>query len=253
MSAGAALQYSRSAGRQQRLAIDGVTVGAVFSLLLVGLVMVGSASVNVAERLTGDPFFHFERQLFSALLGCTFAAAVLAVPVAAWKRFAPWLLVASMVLLVLVLVPHVGKSVNGSRRWLSLGIVNVQPSEFMKLAVVLYAASYAVRRAAFLHAEQPLTNAVALLAANPPFAAPLAIAGAVRAEDALARAQTSGLAPITIDPEYENSLVRSWTTEISQSLPGHVTVSATYVGSRGEQDSSSELVDEEDQRKPDGQ
>ena len=57
---------------------------------------------------------------------------------------------------MLVLVPGIGKSVNGSRRWLSLGVINVQPSEFMKLAVVLYAASYAVRRAAFLHAEQPL-------------------------------------------------------------------------------------------------
>jgi cell division protein FtsW len=53
-------------------------------------------------------------------------------------------------------VPGIGRSVNGSRRWLSLAVINVQPSEFMKLAVVLYAASYAVRRAAFLHAEQPL-------------------------------------------------------------------------------------------------
>ncbi len=59
-------------------------------------------------------------------------------------------------LLVLVFVPGIGKSVNGSRRWLSLVVVNLQPSEFMKLAVVLYAASYAVRKAAFLHAEQPL-------------------------------------------------------------------------------------------------
>ncbi|HVG55312.1 MAG TPA: TonB-dependent receptor [Vicinamibacterales bacterium] len=91
-----------------------------------------------------------------------------------------------------------------------------------------------VVRAGFaVHAEQPLTNAVLFLAANPPFATPLAIAGVVRAEDALARAQTSGLAPITIDPEYKNSLVRSWTTEVSRSLPGHVTLSATYVGSRG--------------------
>ncbi len=61
-------------------------------------------------------------------------------------------------LLLLVLVPGIGKSVNGSRRWLSLFVVNVQPSEFMKLVVVLYAASYAVRRAAFLHAEQPLKH-----------------------------------------------------------------------------------------------
>ncbi len=57
-----------------------------------------------------------------------------------------------------MLVPGIGKSVNGSRRWLSLVVVNLQPSEFMKLAVVLYAASYAVRKAAFLHAEQPLTQ-----------------------------------------------------------------------------------------------
>ena len=55
-----------------------------------------------------------------------------------------------------MLIPGIGKSVNGSRRWLSLVVVNLQPSEFMKLAVVLYAASYAVRKAAFLHAEQPL-------------------------------------------------------------------------------------------------
>jgi cell division protein FtsW len=63
---------------------------------------------------------------------------------------------AASLLLVLVLVPGIGKSVNGSRRWLPLFVVNLQPSEFMKLAAVLYAASYAVRKAAFLHAEQPL-------------------------------------------------------------------------------------------------
>jgi cell division protein FtsW len=69
---------------------------------------------------------------------------------------APWLFIGGVVLLILVLVPGIGKSVNGSRRWLSLFVINVQPSEFMKLAVVLYAASYAIRRAEFLHAEQPL-------------------------------------------------------------------------------------------------
>jgi len=78
------------------------------------------------------------------------------VPVKAWQRLAPWLFIAGAVLLILVLVPGIGKSVNGSRRWLSLFVVNIQPSEFMKLVVVLYAASYAVRRATFLNAEQPL-------------------------------------------------------------------------------------------------
>src|SRR5439155_14088828 len=72
------------------------------------------------------------------------------------QRLAPYLFVAGAALLVAVLIPGIGKTVNGSRRWLSLFIVNLQPSEFMKLFVVLYAASYAVRKAAFLHAEQPL-------------------------------------------------------------------------------------------------
>ena len=90
MSTGVALQYSRSAGRQPRLIIDPVIVTAVFCLLLIGLVMVTSASLNVAERLTGDPFFHFERQLLSVLLGCTFAGAMLFMPIAisdwvSWK------------------------------------------------------------------------------------------------------------------------------------------------------------------------
>jgi cell division protein FtsW len=72
-----------------------------------------------------------------------------------WERLAPWLFIAGALLLVLVLVPGIGKAVNGSRRWLSLVFVNLQPSEFVKLAVVLYAASYATRKAAMLHA-QPL-------------------------------------------------------------------------------------------------
>jgi cell division protein FtsW len=78
------------------------------------------------------------------------------VPMQGWQRLAPWLFAVGAMLLVLVLIPGIGKSVNGSRRWLSLVVVNLQPSEFMKVAVVLYAASYAVRKAAFLHAEQPL-------------------------------------------------------------------------------------------------
>jgi cell division protein FtsW len=86
------------------------------------------------------------------------AAATIAfqVPMKAWQRLAPWLFALGGALLVLVLVPGIGRSVNGSRRWLSLVVINLQPSEFMKLAVVLYAASYAVRKAASLHGRQAL-------------------------------------------------------------------------------------------------
>ena len=145
MSTGVALQYSRSAGRQQRLVIDYVIVTAVFGLLLAGLVMVTSASMNIAERLTGDPYFHFERQLFSVLLGCTFGAAMLFVPISLWRRFAPWLLVASFALLLLVLIPGIGHAVNGSRRWIRLGLLNFQPSEIVRWLLLTYIAIFAVR------------------------------------------------------------------------------------------------------------
>ncbi len=179
MSASVSLQYSRSAGRQQRLAIDPVIVTSVFGLLLVGLVMVTSASLNIAERLTGDPFFHFERQLFSVLLGCTIGAAMLVVPISLWKRIAPWLLVASFALLVLVLVPGIGHAVNGSRRWIRIGLLNFQPSEIARWLLVTYMAIYAVRHQTELRSSaqgffKPLAVLVAaavLLLMEPDFGA----------------------------------------------------------------------------------
>ena len=145
MTAGVALQYSRSAGRQPRLILDPVIVTAVFCLLLIGLVMVTSASLNVAERLTGDPFFHFERQLLSVLLGCTFAGAMLFMPISMWQRLAPVLLIASFALLVLVLIPGLGHEVNGSRRWIRIGLLNFQPSEVARWLLLTYIAVFAVR------------------------------------------------------------------------------------------------------------
>ena len=128
-------------------------------LLAFGLVMVYSASIAMSEASahTGNRAWYFlMRHGLFLVVGLVAAAIAFQVPVKAWQRLAPWLFIAGGVLLVLVLVPGIGKSVNGSRRWLSLFVVNVQPSEFMKLGVVLYAASYAVRRATFLNAEQPL-------------------------------------------------------------------------------------------------
>jgi len=128
-------------------------------LLSIGVVMVYSASIAMAEASghTGHRAWYFlARHAMFIAVGLAAAGIAFQIPVRAWHRLAPWLFIVGAALLVLVLVPGIGKSVNGSRRWLSLAIINVQPSEFMKLAVVLYAASYAVRRAAFLHAEQPL-------------------------------------------------------------------------------------------------
>jgi len=141
------------------LAYDASLAWAAVLLLAIGLVMVYSASIVTAEASahTGyRPWYFLLRHGLFVAVGIVAAYVAFQVPMKGWQRLAPWLFLGGAALLVLVLIPGIGKSVNGSRRWLSLFVVNLQPSEFMKLAVVLYAASYAVRKAAFLHAERPL-------------------------------------------------------------------------------------------------
>jgi cell division protein FtsW len=141
------------------LTYDGTLAWSALLLLAIGLVMVYSSSIAMAEASghTGYRAWYFlARHLVFVIAGLGAAVIAFQVPMKGWERFAGWLFAAGALLLVLVLVPGIGKAVNGSRRWLSLVVVNLQPSEFMKLAVVLYAASYAVRKAAFLHAQQPL-------------------------------------------------------------------------------------------------
>ena len=128
-------------------------------LLAIGLVMVYSASIAMAEAsaYTGyRPWYFLARHAVFVVAGLLAALVALQVPLKGWQRAAPYLFMLGALLLVAVLVPALGKQVNGSKRWLSLYVVNLQPSELMKLFVVLYAASYAVRKASFLHAEQPL-------------------------------------------------------------------------------------------------
>jgi cell division protein FtsW len=141
------------------LAWDASLAWTALLLLALGLVMVYSSSIAMAEasKHTGfRPWYFLARHAAFVAAGLIAALVAFQVPMKAWQRLAPYLFIAGALLLALVLIPAIGKSVNGSRRWLALGLFNVQPSEFMKLAVVLYAASYAVRKAAFLHAEQPL-------------------------------------------------------------------------------------------------
>ena len=153
MSAGIALQHSRSAGRQPRLALDPVIVITTLMLLLAGLIMVASASLTIGERQSGDPFFHFERQLFSMLAGLLLAVGMLAVPIALWQRGAPLLLGGSFLLLLVVLIPGLGHEVNGSRRWIRIGVLNFQPSELARWMLPGYVAVYAVRHEAELRAS----------------------------------------------------------------------------------------------------
>jgi cell division protein FtsW len=122
-------------------------------LLACGVVMVYSASIAIAEasRATAhQPTYYLVRHAAYVAIAVAFALLVFQIPVNLWQKAAPYLFVLGLVLLALVLVPGLGREVNGSQRWLSLYLVNFQPSELMKLAVVLYAADYTVRKAAYM-------------------------------------------------------------------------------------------------------
>ncbi len=126
---------------------------AALLLAAIGLVMVYSASISTAEasRYTGNNAAFFLLR-HGAFLGVALIAAitVFLLPVRFWQNAAPWLFMLCLVLLVLVLVPGIGRVVNGARRWLDLRVGSVQPSELIKLAAVLYAADYTVRKHAVL-------------------------------------------------------------------------------------------------------
>lgn len=129
--------------------VDTALLWVVAGLAMLGLVMVFSASVALPDspRFASYAPTHFlVRHPFALALGTLAGLVAFAVPARMWQRLAPWLFVFGCVLLVLVLIPGVGKVVYGARRWLPLYLINLQPSELMKLFVVLYAADYTVRK-----------------------------------------------------------------------------------------------------------
>lgn len=140
--------------RLLRAEYDRALLWIVLTLLALGIVMVYSASIASAEadrHIGYRSTYFFVRQLAYVGVALSAGLAAFQMPVQRWQRMAPWLFGVGLLGLLLVLIPGLGKEVNGSRRWLSLGLMNVQPSEFMKFAVVLYAADYTVRKAAFMH------------------------------------------------------------------------------------------------------
>ncbi|WP_018873069.1 putative lipid II flippase FtsW [Thioalkalivibrio sp. ALJ16] len=119
---------------------------AVASILLgIGLVMVASASMGLGERYFGNTWHFFQRQVIFAAIGLVVATFLWSVPLARWERAGPWLLILVMVLLIAVLIPGVGRTVNGATRWIPLGMFNLQVAELVKLLVVMYLAGYIVR------------------------------------------------------------------------------------------------------------
>ena len=157
------------------------------ALLAVGLVMVYSASIAMPDNPKFARYAHtyfLSRHVLSLVVAFVAALLVFQVPVSRWEKAAPWIFVASILLLVVVLLPGLGKGVNGAKRWISLGFTSFQPSEMAKFAIVLYAADYMVRRMGvkerFFRAVMPMGVAVALvgvlLLAEPDFGAFMVIA-----------------------------------------------------------------------------
>ena len=179
-------QYRSKALPPTTLGLDQALIWVVIGLLAWGLVMVYSASIAMADNPRFGKILPYHFALRHAIsLGVGFVAALLAfqIPMERWEQLAPRIFMLALVLLVIVLIPHVGVSVNGSRRWLSLGVMNFQPSELAKFAVLLYAADCMVRRMAvkerFFRAVLPMAFAVlivgVLLLAEPDMGAFLVI------------------------------------------------------------------------------
>ena len=148
------LFYSDVKDRSVSVTYDFALVWAVLLLLALGLVMVYSSSIAIAEggRSYGQqPAYFLLRQGAYLAVSFVLAMAAFQVPVAVWQKGALYLFLLGVGLLALVLIPGVGREVNGSQRWLSLFVVNFQPSEIMKFFAVIYAADYTVRKAGDMH------------------------------------------------------------------------------------------------------
>jgi len=169
------------------LGFDRTLVCVVVALLALGLVMVYSASVALPDNpkfARYTPTYFLSRHVMFVAIAVLAALVAVQVPVAIWEKLSPWIFVVALLLLVVVLVPFIGKGVNGARRWIPLGIMSFQPSELTKLAIAMYAAGYMVRRMDvkenFVRAVVPMAISIAvvglLLLAEPDMGAFLVIA-----------------------------------------------------------------------------
>tara|TARA_B100000678_G_scaffold146646_1_gene122527 strand:+ start:454 stop:1641 length:1188 start_codon:yes stop_codon:yes gene_type:complete len=131
---------------ENRLKIDLILLGAGFILLMIGMVMVSSASIAIADDQHGDPFFFLKKQFLAALIGCCAAFIGMVIPIRTWKNLSLPLLLLGITLLIIVFIPDIGRTVNGSTRWISVAGINFQVSEPARLCLLIYVAGYLVRR-----------------------------------------------------------------------------------------------------------
>ncbi len=119
---------------------------AILGLALFGAAMIASASMALADKNYGQPFYFVNRQLIFLALGAMVGVFLFRLPLAVWEKYGPHMIILALVALALVLIPGIGKEVNGSRRWIDLGVITVQVSESVKLLIIVYLAGYLVRR-----------------------------------------------------------------------------------------------------------
>jgi len=184
VATGRAAQAPLAAANPTRLWLgDHALLLAIMTLGLFGAVMIASASMAIAHEMTGSPFYFVTRQIFFLSLGAFVGVLVFRLPLAVWEQYGPHLIVLSLFFLVLVLVPGIGREVNGSRRWIDLGLFTVQVSESVKLFIIVYLSGYLVRRGylvqntfgGFLRPLVLITAASALLLLEPDFGAAVVI------------------------------------------------------------------------------
>jgi len=165
------------------LKLDPVLLTLVMTLLLGGLVILASASITISDNATGNPFFYVERQLLAAAIGTAAGLFCLFVPMRVWQSLGPLMLLLGLALLFVVLVPGIGHEVNGSKRWIRFGIMNLQVSEPARLCLLVYLAGYVVRQqkalrerfVGFLRPMLVLSLGCVLLLAEPDFGAALVL------------------------------------------------------------------------------
>lgn len=161
------------------LQIDPVLLAIVLALLMGGFVILASASISISDNATNNPFFYVQRQLLAAAIGGAAGFVCLFIPMHVWRSLGPLILFVGLALLVVVLIPGVGYEVNGSTRWVRVGIMNLQVSEPARLCFLMYLAGYLVRRnkelregfMGFLRPMIVLSVASVLLLAEPDFGA----------------------------------------------------------------------------------
>jgi cell division protein FtsW len=156
--------------RSRMMDYDQLLVWAILSLMLIGLVMVYSASITLAD---GPKYANYSSNFFLIRHVISLAIAIgvgiwaFKIPTKVWDRYSPVIFGFTVLLLIAVLIPGLGKGVNGAKRWIPLGLMNFQPSELMKFAAVIFAASYTVQRQEYLHSfvkgMLPMGIAVALV------------------------------------------------------------------------------------------